>query len=184
MANFHVLFSGEVAPGTSTDAVMLGFQRTLGIDQRKAKQLFTGRTVVLKSQLSAAEAQTLVAILSALGAVCRVKDYSPQAGANPGRFRLEERGSEHTLRDLTAAHIECPRCSHMQLIAEFCARCGVDIGAEQKKRRKEDAIIEKKLKALRAGKSGAATETVADESEKSAKPALAAKMASWFRKAQ
>jgi ribosomal protein L32 len=181
MANFHVLFSGDIAPGASREHVMRGLQRTLGIDERKVSQLFAGRTVVLKSQLDAAEAQSLVAVLAAIGAVCRVKDYAPQPAGNPARFKLDEGGVDRTLRDLTAAHVECPRCGHMQLIAEFCQRCGVDINAAQKRVRKEDALIEKKLKALRTGKRVA--EPPAAE-EKAAKTGAAHKMVAWFRKVQ
>jgi len=181
MANFHVLFSGDIAPGASQEQVIRGLQRTLGIDQRKFNQLFSGRSVVLKSQLDAAEAQSLVAVLSAIGAICRVKDYSPQPAGNPARFKLDEPGVDRTMRDLTAAHLECPRCGHIQLIATFCQRCGVDSNAAQKKPRKEDAIIEKKLKALRAGKS--TSEAPAPE-EKAAKTSPTNKMGAWFRKVQ
>lgn len=182
MSNFHVLFSGEIAPGATRDQVMLGMQRTLGIDQRKAAQLFSGRTVVLKSQLGAAEAQSLVAILSAIGAVCRVKNYTPLPAGNPARFKLDENVVDRTLRDLTAAHLECPRCGHMQLIAAFCQRCGIDIEAAHKRLRKEDAIIEKKLKALRSGKPADAV--IPPSEEKAAKPGRTNKMSAWFRKVQ
>ncbi len=186
MANFHVLFSGEIAPGASRDQVMLGMQRTLGIDQRKASQLFSGRTVVLESQLGAAEAQSLVAILTAIGAVCWFKDYTPVASGNPARFKLNGGGIDRTLRNLTAAHLECPCCGHMQLIAEFCQRCGTDIEAAQKRMRKEDAIIEKKLKALRTSKGGDAAMISTEEKaeEKAAKTGRTNKMVAWFRKVQ
>lgn len=177
MTNFHVLFSGEIAPGSKPESVMLGLQRTLGIDARKAKQLFSGRTVVLKSQLSAAEAQSLVAILTALGAVCRVKDYSVRP-APSGVFKFDDMGRDRTVRDLTAAHVECPRCSHMQLLADFCAKCGLDIEQAQKKQRKEDVLIGKKLKALREGREPKPVE------QKAAKTEPATKMGSWFRKAR
>ncbi|MCP5181406.1 MAG: hypothetical protein H6993_00485 [Pseudomonadales bacterium] len=185
MANYHVLFSGEIVEGANPEAVRRGLQRTLGIDERKAKQLFTGRTVVLRSQLSAAEAQSLVAVLSALGAVCRVKDYTPKPAANPARFKLDEKGIDRTLRDLTAAHVECPRCGNMQLMADYCLRCGIDIVAAQKRIRKEDALIEKKLKALREQhKPEPAAPTAASGVETGTKPSPASKMSGWFRKAK
>ncbi len=178
MTNFHVLFSGEIAPGSKPESVMLGLQRTLGIDARKAKQLFSGRTVVLKSQLSAAEAQSLVAILTALGAVCRVKDYTARSTSS-SLFKFDDAGRDKTVRDLTAAHVECPRCSHLQLLADFCAKCGLDIEQAQKKQRKEDVLIGKKLKALRDRNEPKAAE------EKPAKnPQPATKMNGWFGKAR
>ena len=183
MANFHVLFSGEIAEGSKAESVMLGLQRTLGIDARKAKQLFSGRTVVLKSQLSAAEAQSLVAILTALGAICRVKDYTTRS-TTPSHFRFDEPGRDPTVRDLTAAHIECPRCGHLQLLADFCAKCGLDIEQAQKKRRKEDVLIEKRLKALRDTKPSRTPQTPDPSQEKAAKTEPVTKMGSWFRKAR
>ena len=177
MTNFHVLFSGEIAPGSKADSVMLGLQRTLGIDARKAKQLFSGRTVVLKSQLSAAEAQSLVAILTALGAVCRVKDYTAKP-ASSSLFKFDDAGRDKTVQDLTAAHVECPRCSHLQLLADFCAKCGLDIEQAQKKQRKEDVLIGKKLKALRDRNEPVTVE------QKAAKTEPTTKMGGWFRKAR
>ena len=45
MANYQVLFNGEVAQSASIDAVRDNLARELGLDERKAKQLFSGRTV-------------------------------------------------------------------------------------------------------------------------------------------
>ena len=57
-----------------------------------------------------------------------------------------------TLADITAAHVECPRCGHMQLDSSHCARCGVDLEQAFKQTRKEDLLIEKKIRDLRAKK--------------------------------
>lgn len=180
MSSFHVLFSGEIAPGAMRDQVMLGLQRTLGIDQRQATQLFSGRTVVLKSQLGAAEAQSRVAVLSSIVAVCRVKNYTPLPAGDPARFRIDEGEVDRTLRDLPAEHLECPRRGHMQRIAAFCQRCGIDIEAAQKRLRKEDAIIARKLRPLLSGKPAEAAAPHTEE--KAAKTGRTNKMAAWFRK--
>ncbi|MEM9624290.1 MAG: hypothetical protein AAF993_21800 [Pseudomonadota bacterium] len=148
MANFQVLFNGEVAEKASQDHVRENLARELGLDDRKAKQLFSGRTVVIRSQLDQHEAEAWQAKLAQLGAVCRVKDLTPKADI--ASYNVDKSHSERTLRDLTAAHVECPRCGHMQLDSGHCARCGVDLEQAFKQKRKEDLLIEKKIRELRA----------------------------------
>ncbi len=150
MANYQVLFSGDVAENASADAVRDNLARELGLDERKAKQLFSGRTVVIRGQLEHQEALAWQERLSRFGAICRIKDLTPKKEAV--MFDAQKGGSvgiDQTLRDITAAHLECPRCGHMQLDSTFCARCGVDLEAAFKQKRKEDLLIEKKIRELR-----------------------------------
>ena len=146
IGHFQVLYSGEVVEGADTEAVRRNLSRRLGVDERKAHQLFSGRTVVIQSQMQREAAYALQAELSALGAVVRVKDLSPDERA---KFKTDKRETDFTLRDITAAHIECPRCGTLQLEAQFCSRCGVDIGSANKQKRKEDLLIEKRIRDLR-----------------------------------
>ena len=107
MANYQVLFNGEVAGTASVDVVRDNLARELGLDDRKAKQLFSGRTVVIRSQLDQTQAQAWQDKLAQFGAVCRIKDLTPKddkATFPAGKGDSEE----HTLRDITAAHLECP----------------------------------------------------------------------------
>ena len=147
MANFQVLFNGEVADAANVDHVRDNLARELGLDERKAKQLFSGRTVIIRSQLEQIEAESWQAKLAELGAVCRIKDLTPK-DVQPD-YKIDRHSHDHTLRDLTAAHIECPRCAHMQLDSTHCARCGVDLEQAFKQKRKEDLLIEKKIRDLR-----------------------------------
>ena len=159
MGNYQVLFSGEVTQEANSDAVRENLARELGIDERKARQLFTGRTVVLQSQLTQEAALEMQQRLSELGALCRVKDLSPK-NANVADFRVGKSASsapEQTLRDITAAHRECPRCGYMQLEASHCSRCGVDLAKATRQKQKEDLIIEKKIRELRSQKSSGST---------------------------
>ena len=158
MGDYQVLFSGEVTPQANPDAVRENLARELGIDERKARQLFSGRTVVIQSQLTHEGALQLQERLAELGAVARVKDLSPK-NANVADYRVGGKAAspEETLRDITAAHRECPRCGHMQLEASHCARCGVDLAKATRQKHKEDLIIEKKIRELRAQKAKAAT---------------------------
>ena len=152
MANFQVLFNGEVADEANVDHVRENLARELGLDERKAKQLFSGRTVVIRSQLDQGEARAWQSRLAELGAVCRIKDLAPKD--DKANYKVDRHGGDQTLRDITAAHTECPRCGHMQLDSSHCARCGVDLEQAFKAKRKEDKLIEKKIRDLR-GSDGA-----------------------------
>lgn len=189
MNHYQVLFSGELAEGAREETVRDNLSRELGIDQRKAGQLFSGRTVVIRSQMSQADALALQARFADLGALVRIKDLTPKIEKKLDyRIDREERGGDHTLRDITAAHVECPRCGHLQLEASHCARCGIDIGAAIKAQRKEDLIIEKKIRELKGGSAPKRPlasnvthfETAArDEAPTDSK---SGKLKSWFRK--
>lgn len=157
MSDYQVLFSGDVAPGSNVEQVRVRLGRELGIDERKARALFSGRTVVIRSQLSQAEAEALQGRLADLGAVCRIKSLSaPRSNAaqiDKDALRMEGH-HDQTLKDITAAHVECPRCGHLQLESSHCARCGIDMAAAFAQKRKEDLLIEKKIRELRAGRTG------------------------------
>jgi len=154
MGNYQVLFSGDVSQNVSEDTVRDNLARELGIDERKARQLFSGRTVVIGSQLAQEDALEIQARFSQFGAICRIKDLTPIEPKIDYHIDRKDRASaiEHTLRDITAAHVECPRCGHLQLEASHCARCGIDIGAAIKAKRKEDLIIERKIREHRDNK--------------------------------
>ncbi len=188
MANYQVLFSGEVAQQASIESVRDNLARELGLDERKAKQLFSGRTVVIRSQLDQQQAQAWQEKLAQFGAICRIKDLTPKDGkaifdANKGHIT----SAEHTLRDITAAHLECPRCGHMQLDSSHCARCGVDLEHAFKQKRKEDLLIEKKIRELRGkreSKTVAATPLRTEAPTVQPEPAPNAKkgVLRWFKK--
>ena len=190
MGDYQVLFSGEVTQHANPDAVRDNLARELGIDDRKARALFSGRTVVLQSQLNHEAALELQARLGELGALVRVKDLSPRK-ANVADFRVGKSGPQHpdqTLRDITAAHSECPRCGHMQLEASHCARCGVDLAKVIRQKQKEDLIIEKKIRELRGQKSVDAGAKVAAMSKPvvaqpdDAPPAKKGRKLGWFKR--
>jgi len=153
-----VMFSGDVVEGADAAAVRENLQRELKISDAKIAQIMSGRTVVLKSNLSHADAEVFQGKLTNLGAISKIKNLSPD---DRSMFRIDKANKDridHTLRDITAAHVMCPRCGHMQLETQFCARCGVDIAALARQQRKEDKIIERKIRELREkGQPGSAT---------------------------
>ncbi len=190
MNHYQVLFSGELAEGARQNTVRDNLSRELGIDERKAGMLFSGRTVVIRSQLSQEDALALQARFADLGALARIKDLTPKYEKKLD-YRIDrgERGGDHTLRDITAAHVECPRCGHLQLEASHCARCGIDIAAAIKAQRKEDLIIEKKIRELksRGGPAPAKVKNVTEfhtqaDFETQSADAKGGKLKGWFRK--
>ena len=149
MGRFQVLFSGQVAEGANEATVRQNLMRRLGLDERKVAQLFSGRTVVIRSDLTREAADELQAELAEFGAIARIKDLTPDDKA---KFKIDKH-IDQTLKDITAAHIECPRCGHLQLESEFCTRCGVDISAAKQQKRKEDPLIEKRIREFKVQKS-------------------------------
>jgi ribosomal protein L37E len=161
MSRFQVLFSGQVAEGASETTVRQNLMRRLGLDERKVSQLFSGRTVVIRSDLTREAADDLQGELAQMGAIARIKDLTPDDKA---KFKIDAH-VDQTLKDITAAHIECPRCGHLQLEAEYCARCGVDISTANKLKRKEDLLIEKKIREFKGHKPSMAAVEPAATSE-------------------
>lgn len=158
MSDYQVQFSGQVAKGSDLDVVQSRLARELGIDEQKARTLFSGRTVVIRSKLLQAEAEALQQRLADLGAITRIKSLaaprSNEAEIDKDALRMEG-AHEQNLKDITAAHVECPRCGHMALEASHCSRCGIDIASAMVQKRKEDLLIEKKIQALRSGQDAA-----------------------------
>ncbi len=145
MGNYQVLFNGETAPDKSAAHVQATFAHEMGLDARKIKQLFSGRTVVLRSHLEEHEALEWQSKLASWGAVTRVK--SAKAEKNESTYwDAEKTQHNQTLSELTAAHIECPRCGHMQLDASHCSRCGIDLEQALKAKRRADNLIAKRAR--------------------------------------
>jgi len=188
MGNYQVLFSGEVSKQANEETVRSNLARELGIDDLKAQQLFSGRTVVIKSQLQQEEALDLQDKFASLGAVCRVKDLTPKKAEFQAEYKIDKNAGDRTMRDITAAHQECPRCGYMQLETTHCARCGIDIAAANRAKHKEDLIIQKKIREHRAAQNPTRAEVevvVEDEAPVAAELQSEARKSgifSWFKK--
>ena len=152
MGHHQVLFSGEIIEGAQGAQVRVNLSHRFGLDDRKVGQLFSGRTVVIESGLDSGPAFALQKELNDLGAVTRVKDLTPEERVDLQVDARDYKGdrpqADYTLNDITAAHIECPRCGHMQLDSQMCARCGIDITAASTQKRREDRAIGRKIDQL------------------------------------
>lgn len=191
MGHFQVLFSGELCNGAQEADVRAGLARTLRIDDRKVAQLFSGRTVVLRSSLSQDDAFALQNELRTLGAKTRIKDRTPVRRDdayqldNYQKYSDDKGRADDTMKDITAAHFECPRCGFLQLEAEHCSRCGVDIAQAMREKRKEDLLIEKQIRELREKKAKAGTPqrpAPAVGTKPEARPAAKPRTSSWLNR--
>ena len=155
MGQCQVLFSGEVVEGAQEAQVRINLAHRFGLDDRKVGQLFSGRTVVIESGLDTDQADVLQKELSDLGAVVRVKDLTPEGQreqkVDARDYKADSHHVDYTLNDITAAHIECPRCGHLQLDTPNCGRCGIDMASASQQKRKEDRLIERQIDRLNNG---------------------------------
>ena len=163
MGHCQVLFSGEVVEGAQEAQVQMNLSRRFGLDDRKVGQLFSGRTVVIESGMETDQAYVLQKELIDLGAVVRVKDLTPEDQREPQvdarDYKADAHHADYTLNDITAAHIECPRCGHLQLDAPSCGRCGIDMASASSQKRKEDRQIERQIHQLKKDPMGDSAET-------------------------
>ena len=103
MRSYQVLFSGELAEQANREAVQANLARELGIDDGKARKLFSGRTVVLRSQMEQQEALELQQKLAEFGALCRVKNFTPK----PAEFKSDGNKSDYTQIGRASVGKEC-----------------------------------------------------------------------------
>ncbi len=151
MATYQVLFSGELVGSATLEVVRDNLTRELGLDSRQAGLLFSGRTVVIRSELEHRQAHAWQERLADLGALCVIKNFAQPTRSAWVRDGLEgDDPSGQVLGDIPATRLACPRCGHEQLDANLCARCGVDLEVAFRRKRMEDKVIEKKVRALRA----------------------------------
>jgi len=163
MSDYQVLFNGVVVEGDDVAVVERKLALALDVEPARAKRLFNGRTVVLASALTRDQAIELQNKLQSVGAITRIKDLAPKSSLSDHSDSPANDAEGSMLRDLTAAHIECPRCGHMQLDAQHCSRCGVDIEVLFRKRRKQELLMEKKLRDHRAAQQKRLEQAAGDE---------------------
>lgn len=72
MSLFEIVFSGEVLPGFASEQVKSNLARLFQADESRVATLFSGRRLVLKSNLDAGAAEKYRATLERAGAVAQV----------------------------------------------------------------------------------------------------------------
>ena len=190
MATYQVLFGGELVGSATLEVVRDNLTRELDLDSRQAGQLFSGRTVVICSQLERRQAHAWQERFADLGALCFIQNFDQPTGSvrfGDGVDRVDP--SDHMFGDIPAIRLACPRCGHEQLDVAICTRCGIDLDVAFRRKRSQDKVIEKKVRALRAQsnqspvveKSTTSTGAVAHKFTK-AKSARNKGMLSWLKK--
>lgn len=79
MSRFEIAFSGQIVPGADPDQVKANLARVFQADAQRIALLFSGRRVVIKSDLDEAAAEKYRATLERAGAVAQV--HALDAGA-------------------------------------------------------------------------------------------------------
>ena len=152
MNRLQVLFSGDVAEGATKTTVRQNLMRRLGLDERKVAQLFSGRTVVIRSDLTREAADALQAELAELGAIARIKDPTPDEKA---KFKIDaarrpdaEGHHGRAPSNAPVAVICSSKPNSARVAASTSRRCARD-------QRKEDAADREKDPGLKDGQSRA-----------------------------
>ncbi len=157
--DYEVVFSGETYSGADVDIVKAALGRLFGQSTATIEHMFAAGEVVIKTGISREHAQRYQAEMAKAGAIARVQRHpdapstEPAASALPGPAQFNPGASqEFSLSGISVALMMCPRCGHEQLEGDFCARCNVDVKAyrlQERRRRKEDLIIERRIRDLR-----------------------------------
>lgn len=82
MSRFEIAFSGQIVPGADADQVKANLARVFQADDQRIALLFSGRRVVIKSDLDQATAEKYRVTLERAGAVaevCALEADVPQA---------------------------------------------------------------------------------------------------------
>lgn len=182
--DYEVVFQGETFPGANVGAVKAALGRLFDQAPAAIEHLFAAGEVVIKNDLSREAAERYQAEMSRCGAVARIRRMPgrdptreiPSIGKASFRGPLSQ---ELSLADVKAALMECPRCGHRQLEGDYCTQCNVDIKAfrlEERRRAKEDRIIEARIRELRQGgpESAGPNEPVDTEPQAAPAPVAAA----------
>lgn len=78
MSRFEVAFSGQLLPGAVPDQVRANLARLFQADEQRIALLFSGRRVVIKSDLDEAAAEKYRATLERAGALAEVRALDAQ----------------------------------------------------------------------------------------------------------
>ncbi len=98
MANYNLIFQGEIIAGASLEEVKTNVARLFKADTAKTATLFSGKTIIIKRNLDSDSARKYLAILKKAGAVVKA-------------VKIETQGSSDTIEQKTKpAHT--PEQSH------------------------------------------------------------------------
>jgi hypothetical protein len=79
MSRFEIAFSGQLLPGAAPDQVRANLARLFQADEQRIALLFSGRRVVIKSDLDEAAAEKYRSTLERAGALAEVRALDAEA---------------------------------------------------------------------------------------------------------
>lgn len=78
MARYEIAFSAQLVPGAQLESVKANLAKLFQADEQRLALLFSGRRIVIKSNLDEAGAEKYRATLERAGALVEVVDLEPQ----------------------------------------------------------------------------------------------------------
>lgn len=89
MANYNLIFQGEIIAGTSLEEVKANVARLFKADAAKTAALFSGKTIIIKRNLDSDSARKYLAILKKAGAVVKAVKIETQASPDTVEQKTE-----------------------------------------------------------------------------------------------
>ncbi|WP_137820045.1 DUF805 domain-containing protein [Pseudomonas sp. 2FG] len=123
-ARFKIVFTGELMPAVTLDAVKDNLARLFKSDRAKIDGLFSGSAVALKRDLTASEADKYLAALQSAGAKVRKE---PDLAASLSLVETDDHRTSEPESAPSSNNMTCPKCGHEQLKSVDCAACGIVI---------------------------------------------------------
>ncbi|MBE0502385.1 MAG: hypothetical protein IBX47_13220 [Desulfuromonadales bacterium] len=133
---FRIVTSGKIVAGRDRVAVEANLQQLTKFGSEKLAKLFTGRTVVIKSGLTAATAERYRAALTRAGMACTVlKVPSVESStiqmattvppAEGGTIEMAGTVNSLSVHGVSSSQVVCPQCGTVQPKAESCISCQI-----------------------------------------------------------
>ncbi|WP_144289827.1 DUF805 domain-containing protein, partial [Ideonella sp. A 288] len=128
----RLVFRGELVAGHARDDVMRQVGAALRAEGGRLQQLFSGSRVVLRSGLSAADAERHAAQLATLGALVHIeRDQAgmpmPAVAASASRPAPVAVPAPATAAPPDVEQITCPNCGEVQSRRILCRACATDM---------------------------------------------------------
>jgi hypothetical protein len=125
MARYEIAFSGQLVPGARLDLVKANLAKLFQADEQRLALLFSGRRVVIKSNLDAAGAEKYRSTLERAGALVEVIDLAQEVEeielATPPADPVAAAGAGASGEPMVGRLQVAPRDEYMAAFAEVDA---------------------------------------------------------------
>jgi hypothetical protein len=141
----NVEFCGEIIIGQNIEDVKKQLTVRFKADRQTIDQLFTGKPVILKSDMYYQTALDIQTAFAQIGAICRIR-------ASNKSLSQEQAFKENIFLPTNLEHIICPQCGFKQITSSSCAKCGIVVQKFAKKNQKDIEFEEPQEKNVRGVK--------------------------------